>query len=190
MMLNDLFNPRPGWTPPIRQMQTPGYGDGAWDAVDEIQRPEMAMPEPPKKRETWRDILGSVLDVIATTGGREGQYWEGVGQQQDAYNDRVAKAEEWNQQLTLADYKNQVEKRSRLQEAMRKALEPTAFQRNVDYVGGRWGQDAARDYVMKPNFVQNWDGTRTQVGGGDAPDELPADFFGEGGQTPRASGGF
>lgn len=76
MMLNDLFRPRPGWTPPIRQMpgQTPGYGDGAWDAVDEIQRPEMAMPEPLKKRETWRDILGSVLDVIATTGGREGQY--------------------------------------------------------------------------------------------------------------------
>lgn len=40
-------------------------------------------PEEPKKREPWRDILGSVLDVIATTGGREGQYWEGVQRQRD-----------------------------------------------------------------------------------------------------------
>lgn len=166
-----------------------GYGGGTWN-VDGTQATPVQQAGPsldttnadladllglrPKKREGWQNVLGTIFDVMASVGGQKPQYWSGIADEKAQYDD-------FQQRMALEQYKA----RQRLEEQRAKAMqppEPTSLMQNFEFLRDRYGEDFAKDYVMKPTFVQNWDGTRTQVGGGgDAPDQLPADFFGDGG---------
>lgn len=179
--VGDILNPQAG--------QTIGSAFGS------IQRPEFAMPEAPQapgKRETWRDVLGSALDAIALMGGQKGAYWDGMQQQQDQYREDVKDYEGLQQQVNMAKYKGEMGLYEKAMEAAQ-GPKPTSMMQNDAFLRQRYGDDFAKNYLMKPTFVQNWDGTRSVVGGGgggDAPDQLPPNFFNEGGPTPSASGGF
>jgi hypothetical protein len=183
--IGDILNPQAGQT--IGDM----FGQPS------IQRPEFAMPEAPQapgKREVWRDVLGSVFDAMATLGGGQGNYWNGVQQQQDQYREDQKDYQGLQQQVNMAKYKGDL---SLYESAMEAAQgpKPTAMMQNFDYWSGldENGRANFQRYqdAVKPTIIQNWDGTRSIVGGGgSAPDQLPPDFFNEGGPTPSASGGF
>jgi len=167
-----------------------------------VQMPPQPMPQPiqapqpelpglppelmalrPQKRDGWKNVVGTILDLVAAGSGYKPGYWSGVADEKQQYSD-------FEQKVAL----QQAEARRRLEEKRAEAAlpqPPTAMERNIEVLSRLYGPKFAKQYVMKPTFVQNWDGTQTEVPtGGDAPDELPADFFGDGGPAPSAPGGF
>ena len=147
-------------------------------------------PQAPGKRDTWRDVLGSVLDTIAIAGGRDGAYWGNVQRQQDQYREDQKDYQALQQQVNMANYKGDL---SLYETAMKAAQgpEPTALMQNDAFLRQQYGDDFARKYIMKPTFVQNWDGTQTEIGGGLPPGYDPSEWeVVPGGAGGNASGNF
>lgn len=157
LTVGEMLNPQAGKT--IGEL----YGS-------QVGMPEMQMPEAPQapgKREVWRDVLGSVFDAMAMMGGQRGNYWGGVQREQDQYRDDMKDYQALQQQVNLAKYRGDIGLYEKAMEAAQ-GPKPTAMMQNDAFLRERYGPDFAKEYLMKPTFVQNWDGTRTQVGGGSA----------------------
>ncbi|MCP5389176.1 MAG: hypothetical protein H6915_05365 [Novosphingobium sp.] len=89
-----------------------GYGGGTWDVEGgqmvpktPVQRapimfdappqrdrqppplPDYLEAQRPKKREPWRDVLGSIFDAMSAFGGGDANYWGGVNKAKDQFED-------------------------------------------------------------------------------------------------------
>lgn len=168
-----------------------------------IQRPEFQIPDAPQapgKRDTWRDVLGSVLDTIAIAGGREGAYWGNVQRQQDQYREDQKDYQALQQQVNMANYKGDL---SLYEKAMAAAQPDWGYEQdnagNVHRYDKRTGKFDPNPVFVDPNPKMFMQGDKLvtvpntyAAQGGGTPDRPVGKLtpIPEGGPTPRASGSF
>lgn len=148
-----------------------GIPQEAWELPPELLAQR---PKPP----TWAKVLGLISDGIRGYQGQAPEFGPRMAEQRQ-------QDEEWQRQVQLAQWKAKIDENFKLADRAYEASKPPAAAKNLEWWQGLDPnqRDAYADYASAsrpPQFVQNWDGTRTQVsGGGEAPDTLPPNFFDE-----------
>lgn len=195
--LKDMLRPNAG--PGFLQQPMP-----AQQAAPQQQQATGLPPEleamRPQKRDTWRDVLGSIFDAMSAFGGGQANYWNGVNEDKSQFED-LQRQYTLMQQRMKAQAQMDLQKRAQaLQDFESKdpylrALKNAGIDPNGEE-GIALQQKRARNMAEKMQFIPDgfgggqWAtvGGGSDAGGGDAPDELPADFFdggaGQDGQRP------
>lgn len=195
--LKDMLRPNAG--PGFLQQPMP-----AQQAAPQQQQATGLPPEleamRPQKRDTWRDVLGSIFDAMSAFGGGQANYWNGVNEDKSQFED-LQRQYTLMQQRMKAQAQMDLQKRAQaLQDFESKdpylrALKNAGIDPNGEE-GIALQQKRARNMAERMQFIPDgfgggqWAtvGGGSDAGGGDAPDELPADFFdggaGQDGQRP------
>jgi hypothetical protein len=153
------------------------------------QTPNLQMPMPPTplppeqpqgRKFGLAEIMGSLGDALLVGGGGQAMYAPMLAQQRDRED-----AERMLREKLAAETEQRArDRQAKIEDAMKLRQfdaanpGPTSLEQNIGLIERRWGPEAAREFAMKPTFVNNWDGTRTQVGGagGGIPPEAIADL--------------
>lgn len=190
--LKDMLRPNAG--PGFLQQPMP-----AQQAAPQQQQAPGLPPEleamRPQKRDTWRDVLGSIFDAMSAFGGGQANYWNGVNEDRSQFED-LQRQYTLMQQRMKAQAQMDLQKRA---QALQDFESKDPYLRALKNAGidpnGKEGialqQKRARNMAEKMQFIPDGYGAGTWAspGGDDAPDVLPPDFF-DGGATGEQSPGF
>ena len=144
--------------------------------MQNLQQP-MPMPEPEQKKpglfgqggKGWM-ALGLIGDALQSMDGGRGTYMPAMLDMREQAAREKARLDQIRAQAE-AKAQDRVNARNDWvwqQQWQRDNPSPTALMQNDAFLRQQYGEPFARDVLMKPTFVQNWDGTRTQVGGSSA----------------------
>ena len=190
-MRGTVFDPDPLKSRTIGDMSSsiprkPIWLDGPQDAPQQQQAPGLP-PEleamRPQKRDTWRDVLGSIFDAMSAFGGGQANYWNGVNEDRSQFED-LQRQYTLMQQHMKAQAQMDLQKRAQaLQDFESKdpylrALKNAGIDPNSEE-GIALQQKRARNMAEKMQFIPDGFGGgqwATVGGGSDAGGGLPDGF--------------
>lgn len=157
----------PGVPQPRRAPGMAGTQAGLAMPIPQPEPQQQADPEGLRLK-TWQKVLGAIGDGLQVAGGGRATFAQYVQDMQQQEAEQRARLQEMRKKAEQDALERQMAREDFEYQQRFKAENPgpTALEQNIGYLESKYGPDVAREYALKPTFVQNWDGTRTAVGAG------------------------